>query len=119
MPEGMACDGHGTLQTDGATQILVVTALSSHEFIYIGNLISFLWCVQLGIRIEISVEIHISRISNRKPDFVQSRSLYNIVYLKHISQKEILCSQIRLKNLRSSFFLDIQSTPDNSNLQGK
>ena len=119
MPEGMACDGHGTLQTDGARQILVVTALSSHEFIYIGNLISFLWCVQLGIRIEISVEIHISRISNRKPDFVQSQSLYNIVHLKHILQKEILCSQIRLENLRSSFLLDIQSTPDNSTLQGK
>ena len=79
MPEGMACDGHGTLQTDGATQILVVTALSSHEVIYTGNLISFLWCAQLGIRLEISVEIHISRISESKPDFVQSRSLYNIV----------------------------------------
>ena len=36
----MACDGHGTLQTDAATQILVVAALSSHEFIYIGNLMS-------------------------------------------------------------------------------
>lgn len=69
MPEGMACDGHGTLQTDGATQILVVTALSSHELIYIGNLISFLWCVQLGIRIEISVEIHIYRISESKTGF--------------------------------------------------
>ena len=43
--------------------ILVVTALSCHEFIYIGNLIPFLRCVHLGIRIDISVEIHISRIS--------------------------------------------------------
>ena len=58
MPEGMACDGQGTLQTDGATQILVVTVLSSHEFIiYIGNLISFLWCVQLGIRKIVSLPL--------------------------------------------------------------
>ena len=63
MPEGMACDGHGTLQTDGATQILVGTALSSHEFIYMGNLISFLWYVQLGIRVEISVEIRFCAVS--------------------------------------------------------